>query len=371
MKKDVLIIDDDLEIVNLLRLALESNQINVSACYNIQDVKKLIEKGFTADVILLDYFMPQVDGLSIAKMLLEYNIKIPIIFFTASDTDFLPEKLPENIVDTIKKPFGIDTILQSLNRIIRIKNFLLNQSFENKKNNIINKGKDLPFSGEFQDIIFTEKAISYKMLLSKLSHSIKNSLQTILNYTELLEKGYIEDTEKQRFFDTIRKKANEIRAALDILKKPEITMLEENFSLKTAIKKVLDDLKDKLKEKDVYIKLSFQKNLPLYFGYRMNFLTFFGNIISKSIECFEKKGQLLIDLYLHQQEYIIEIKFIGIVPFCENKLHIFDPSQSEKEGLEMTKAILALKDMGGKIQIEDIENGVIYHIQLPMRSANV
>jgi C4-dicarboxylate-specific signal transduction histidine kinase len=186
-----------------------------------------------------------------------------------------------------------------------------------------------------------------------------------------MEKGYIEDEDKQRFFNTIRKKSEEIKSSLDILKRPEITMLEENFSLKNAIKKVLDDLKDKLKEKDIYVKLNFTKNLPLYYGYRPNFFTFFGNLIGKTIECFEEKGQLFIDLYIHQQEYIIEIKFVGIIPFCENKLHFFDPLQSETEGLEMTKAILALKDMGGKIQIEDIENGIIYHIQLPMRSANV
>lgn len=370
MKKKVLIIDDDLEIVNLLRLALENNKFDVSACLNVQDVKKLIQKGIETDVILLDYFMPQIDGLSIANMLLEANIKVPIIFFTASDTDFLPEKLPENIVDIVKKPFGIDTILQSLNRIIKIKNFLLNQQVENNNKNSMTD-TELPFLDKLQDIIFTEKAISYKMLLSKLSHGIKNSLQTILNYAELLEKGYIEDGDKQRFFDTIRKKANEIKTALDILKNPEITLLEESFSLKTAIKKVLNDLKDRLKEKDIYIKLNFQKNLPLYFGYRLNFFTFFGNLLAKSIECYEKSGQLFVDVYLHQQTYIIEIKLIGIVPFCENKLHIFDPTQSEQEGFEMTKAILALKEMGGKIQIEDIDRGIVYHIQLPMRSAHV
>lgn len=369
MKKNVLIIDDDFEIVNLLRLSLESQKFCVSACHNIEDVKKMIEKGIDADVILLDYFMPQVDGLTIAKFLLDSKIKIPIIFFTASDVDLLPDKLPPNIVDLVKKPFSINTIIQSLNRIIRIKNFFFNIPIENIK---VNSGaKEPAFSGDLQDIIFTEKAISYKMLLSKLSHSIKNSLQTILNYTELLEKGYLEDFDKQRFFDTVRKKANEIKSALELLKKPEITMFEENFSIKTAIKKVLEDLKDKLKENHVYIKLNFQKNLPLYFGYRLNFFTFFGNLISKSIECFEKNGQLYVDVYLHQQEYIIEVKLLGIVSFCENKLHFFDPSQSEQEGLEMTKAILALKEMGGKIRIEDIEDGIIYHIQLPLRSANV
>ncbi len=370
MKKKVLIVDDDFEIVNLLRLALENNKFDVSACYNIQDVEKIILWGVEADVILLDYFMPHVDGLSIAKMFLEANIKVPIIFFTASDTDFLPKKLPDNIVDIVKKPFDIDTLIQSINKIIKIKKFFLNQHIENNnKNNLIDI--ESPLLDKIQDIIFTEKAISYKMLLSKLSHAIKNSLQTILNYTELLEKGYIEDTDRQRFFDIIRKKANEIKSALDILKKPEISLLEESFSLKTAIKKVLNDLKDKFKEKDIYIKLNFQKNLPLYFGYRLNFFTFFGNLITKSMECYENKGQLFVDVYLHQQAYIIDIKLIGIVPFCENKLHIFDPTQSEQEGLEMTKAVLALKEMGGKIQIEDIDKGIIYHIQLPMRSAHV
>lgn len=368
MKKRVIIIDDDIEIVNLLKLALENKDFEIVSCLNFEEVKKLVNTDIIGDVILLDYFMPQVDGLSIAKYLYEKGIKIPIIFFTASDAEI--ENYPPNVVDSLKKPFGIDELITSLNRIIKIKN-LFSFSILNISQDFTKKNKINSFSPEIQDIIFTEKAVTFKLLLNKLSHNIKNSLQTIINYIELLEKGYVDDINKVRFFQTIRKKADEIKESLEILKKPENGIIEENFSLKNAIRKVLEDLKGELKKREIYVKTNFQKNLPLYYGYRWNFISFFNNLLSKTIPCIEKKGKLTIDLFSHHQEYIIDIKFENVSTFCENKLRFFDPSQNNLDDLELTKAILMLKDMGGKIVIEEENDYIIFHIQLPMRCINV
>ena len=371
MKKKVLIIDDDIEIVKLLKIALENKGFSIDSCYNHSDLKTLMTIGIDADIILLDYFLPEVNGLEIAKMLLEKGIKIPIIFFTASDAEKFIDKYPENIVDSIKKPFSIDSIVESLNRIIKLKNFLTNVYVSYQKEHIKIDSSEKINDLELQDLIFTEKANSFKLLLNNLSHKIKNSLQTIINYTELFEKGYIEEDEKERFINTIKRKSEEIKEALNILKKPERGIVNENFSLKNAIKKVLYDLKNEIKQKNIYVKTNLQNNIPLYYGNKWSFILFLKNLLSKSIDCINYGGKIFINLHLHQQEYIMEIKIEDIKDFCENKLRFFDPSKNQPDSLELTKAIVILKDMGGKIQIQDIDGSIVFNIQIPMRCINV
>lgn len=369
MKKKVLIIDDDIEIVKLLKIALENKGFSVDFCYNYNDLQKLMSKGIDADIILLDYYLPEVDGLEITKILLEKGIKIPIIFFTASDAEQFIDTYPDNIVDFIKKPFSIDSIVESISKIIKLKNFLINNCVKKEPIYIDTTEKINAF--ELQDLIFTEKANSFKLLLNNLSHKIKNSIQTIINYTELFEKGYIGEAEKEKFINTIKRKSLEIKETLNILKKPERGIVNENFSLKNAIKKVLHDLKKEIKQKNIYIKTNMENNIPLYYGNRWSFILFLNYLLSKTIDCINYGGKIFINLYLHQQEYIMEIKIEDIKEFCENKLRFFDPTKNEPDGLELTKAIVILKDMGGKIQIQDMDGSIVFNIQIPMRCINV
>lgn len=372
--KRVLIIDDDEEIASLTKLALNNSSFSVDVCFNHKEVEDFFSSGKLVDVILLDYFLPEVDGLEIAKRLFEKGITIPIIFFTASDEEHIKDSYPANIVDTLKKPFSIDNLIESLNRVVRIKNLLKRDNGKNAINSsqILNIHEEVKHIPHLQDIIFTEKAISLKSMLSKLSHTIKNALQTIMNYMELLEKGYVDETEKVHIYNTIRKKIDYIKDTLHILKKPEYSYMEENFSVKMSIKKVLDNLHKELKTKDIYVKTNFQKQLPLYFGNRLLFMFFFQSLFSKILECIEKGGQLIIDAFLHQQEYYIEIQIVKVLPLCENYLHFFDLSHKDHEGYDLTGAIMALKDIGGKVRIEQIESDkLIFQIKIPMRSQNV
>ena len=81
----ILVVDDDFEILKLMRTILEMKNYNVTT---YQEVRLPIEmsdfKGF--DLILLDVMMPNVDGLQICKQIRE-SVTSPIIFVSAKDSE--------------------------------------------------------------------------------------------------------------------------------------------------------------------------------------------------------------------------------------------------------------------------------------------
>jgi len=84
-KKRILIVDDEEDILNVLRFRLEANNYEVLSASDGQEGlnKARFEKP---DLIILDLMLPKLDGYKVCRMLkFDENYKsIPIIIFTAS-----------------------------------------------------------------------------------------------------------------------------------------------------------------------------------------------------------------------------------------------------------------------------------------------
>ena len=69
MSKPILIIDDDQSIRRALRLLLESHSFEVKEAEDGLEALALLDRGLSVDVILSDYQMPVIDGVSFLKAL--------------------------------------------------------------------------------------------------------------------------------------------------------------------------------------------------------------------------------------------------------------------------------------------------------------
>ncbi|MTB63796.1 response regulator [Streptococcus sp. zg-86] len=102
----ILVIDDDLEILKLIRTILEMKNFSVTTRQEVSlPIDPKAFKGF--DLILLDVMLQQTDGLAICRAIRQ-EVDTPIVFVSARDTE-------EDIVkglqlggdDYITKPFGV------------------------------------------------------------------------------------------------------------------------------------------------------------------------------------------------------------------------------------------------------------------------
>lgn len=106
----ILVVDDDFEILKLMRTILEMKNYQVMTYQEVTvpiDINNF--KGF--DLILLDVMMPNIDGMQICKQI-RNKVSSPIIFVSAKDTE-------EDIVsglnlggdDYITKPYSINQLV--------------------------------------------------------------------------------------------------------------------------------------------------------------------------------------------------------------------------------------------------------------------
>lgn len=118
MKETILIIDDDIDLRQSLKVGLEKEGFAVITAESADFGREII-KRVTADAIILDRMMPKTDGLTFMKELRETGEKIPILILTAmTGSENTIDGLSGGADDYLAKPFHLKEL------ILRIKNIL-------------------------------------------------------------------------------------------------------------------------------------------------------------------------------------------------------------------------------------------------------
>ena len=130
--KKILIIDDEIHIVELLKFNLENNGYKVDYSYDGFD-GYLKTKEFQPDLILLDWMLPNISGIDLLKKIRsdETLEQIPVIMLTAKnmEEDKL-EGLEDGADDYITKPFSVREVLARITSVLRRYKYTSNEKIE-------------------------------------------------------------------------------------------------------------------------------------------------------------------------------------------------------------------------------------------------
>jgi Response regulator of the LytR/AlgR family len=112
----------------VLRKAIEKyNNFTISGEANDGASALQLFEEMRAEVVFLDVEMPMVSGIECAKRIMDINPKTVIIFATAHE-EYMPEAFEVYAFDYLVKPFKVDRLRQTLERIEQshIENNILN-----------------------------------------------------------------------------------------------------------------------------------------------------------------------------------------------------------------------------------------------------
>ena len=114
----ILWIDDEIDLLKPHVLFLEEKGYSITKCNNGKDgISKFEQNVF--DLVLLDQFMPGIDGMETLRKIKERNPAIPIIMITKSEEEWLmDEAISEKISHLLIKPLNPNQIFMACKQVL-------------------------------------------------------------------------------------------------------------------------------------------------------------------------------------------------------------------------------------------------------------
>ena len=110
----ILVIEDNADLREYLRLALESEDYQVLSARNGKEALDFLD-GQAVDAVVTDLFMPEMDGIETIAALKRRLPGVRVIAMSGrSGVDYLTVARELGVAHTLRKPFEMDELLKAL-----------------------------------------------------------------------------------------------------------------------------------------------------------------------------------------------------------------------------------------------------------------
>jgi two-component system response regulator MprA len=115
----ILIVDDDPKLLKMLQRTLEYENMKVSIAANGMEALTIVDQE-TPDLIILDWMMPKMDGITFLGHLREVRNQVVVLMLTARDAiDNRVEGLESGADDYLVKPFAPAELVARVHALLR------------------------------------------------------------------------------------------------------------------------------------------------------------------------------------------------------------------------------------------------------------
>lgn len=179
----VLVVDDERYAREELTYLLEQHQ-HIKVIGEVERGQEAIVQALQLqpDVVFLDIDMPKMNGIEVAKALLELK-KVPIIVFATAYPQFAAEAFRINAIDYLLKPYNPNQLSQTIERIHKqLKpDITTTQSYNTLGKLAVEKDGEIDYIF-IKDILYMypEGKVS-KIVTKKTSYEVKSSLKDLEN----------------------------------------------------------------------------------------------------------------------------------------------------------------------------------------------
>ncbi|MEW6605228.1 MAG: response regulator [Thermoproteota archaeon] len=116
----ILVAEDELDILDQYRRALEGNGHKVTTAADGEQCLRIylaeMQNNTHFDAVVLDHRMPKMDGVEVAKHMLDMHPHQRIIFASAYVRETLVDSVKQlkQVVELLQKPFDLDTLVDTI-----------------------------------------------------------------------------------------------------------------------------------------------------------------------------------------------------------------------------------------------------------------
>lgn len=384
----ILVIDDEKIILDLTAIILKNRGYIVYTAADAQTGLDLIE-NIRPEIVMLDYMMPGMDGLSALKEIRRRFPDTYVMMFTGKGSEEIAvEMMKAGASDYILKPFNNKDLVERIDNILRIrsvelKNRDLLQEREALLAEIAAWNRELEARVEEKtealqkaqaEIVQAEKLATLGYLSAGMAHEIRNPLNSIALFIQLLKNG-MEDPEKIEYIEKSLKEIDRIdsilRKLLDTAKRPKYEIGEVRID--RIIDATLDIFKPQTEHHKIEVVRDYRRIPPAIQADPLELEQVFTNLFLNAIHEMPSHGTLTVELDHDDSLITVRVSDTGKGIPGENIASIFDPFFTTKDcgvGMGLAVVLRIVKTYHGKIEVEKSDSsGTTFRILIPFNPA--
>jgi two-component system, OmpR family, alkaline phosphatase synthesis response regulator PhoP len=222
-KASILLVEDEENFHEALRLNLELEGYSVSSAYNGPEAIRSIDQEYF-DLIIMDIMLPEIDGITVIETIRVQNNEIPILILSAKNSSAdRVLGLKKGADDYLTKPFNLEELLLRVQKLIE-KNKKLqdkdsigdtyslgNSTIDFKAQEAMTKtGEKVQLSKKESMLLKllienkNEVVPREKILQTVWGYNVYPTTRTIDNFILNFRKYFEEDSRNPRYFHSVR-----------------------------------------------------------------------------------------------------------------------------------------------------------------------
>jgi hypothetical protein len=386
MTDRILVVDDEKIILELTSMVLRSNGYEVLTAESGIKGLEVVERE-TPSVVLLDYMMPGMDGMTALRRIRERFPSTYVIMFTGKGSEEIAvELMKAGASDYILKPFSNQDLIDRIDNVLRIRRIELhNKELREERERLLHEieqwnqelarrveEKSRELERAHAEIVQAEKLAALGHLSAGMAHEIRNPLNSINLFAQILKSGLSDDAENASYTDKIM---NEVDRIDDLLVKLLEASKRPRFELKPVdiadvIDRALEGFEALASAQKVTVEKDYVSVPPPILADASEIEQIFNNLFVNSLYEMQEGGKLGIRLSHDEHTIFVSVSDTGGGIPQENLKRIFDPfftTKNKGTGFGLSVVLRIVKTYSGRISVDSVEGkGTVFHLQLPM-----
>lgn len=383
-KATVVVIDDDVHILELTALILSRRGYRVFTAPTAREGMEIIAANLP-ELVLLDYMMPGMDGLSALHEIRSRFSDTYVIMFTGKGSEQIAvEMMKAGASEYILKPFNNRDLAERLDNVLRIREIELhNRSLQREHIRLLqeidNWNQDLQkrvrektdaLQKAQSEIAQSEKLAALGYLSAGMAHEIRNPLNSISLFIQLMRQNTV-DPEQLDYQGKILKEIDRIddiiRKLLDASRRTR--SIANDVSIDRVIDNALEVFSPQIETGKIMVRRSYCSTPPPIKADPAELEQVFTNLFLNALDEMPSGGHLDIQISEEKGNVVIRVGDSGGGIAADKLPFIFDPFFSTKVrgtgmGLPVVQRIARIYD--GNITVEKTSPvGTVFRLEFP------
>jgi two-component system sensor histidine kinase/response regulator len=352
-KSKVLIVDDAVDTVELLKKRLRFEGYDTAEAYDGEEGLKLVAE-YSPDLIILDVLMPKLDGYEVCQRLKsdETTKYIPVLMLTAKGgVEDKVRGLDIGADHYLAKPFDYKEVSARVRSLVATK-------------------------AAREKLVEEEKLGALEHMMEEVAHEIRNPLTSIGGFARRVHDRLPQGDPNKKYLEMIINDVARLENMMKELLELETTAIsyKELTNINDVIMEALKSFEQDLEDGGIETKTELGDNLPLISIDQEQMKMALANLIRNSIEAMQDKLKILkITSRISDGRMEIQVSDTGKGIPKDKIKNIFEPFSTSKTrgpGVGLTFTLKIIQGHRGTVSVEsEPGKGTIFTIRLPLKRA--